>query len=1121
VVAADQLLDEVWGDEPPASGVRLVQVYVSQLRKVLGEGVILTRPPGYVLEASPDSLDLQRFEGLVAQARGAEPADAAATLQKALALWRGPPLADVAYDSFAQIEIARLQELRLSALEARIEADLRLGRHAALVGELEALVREHPDRERLCGQLMLALYRSGRQAAALETYQQARRVLVEELAIEPGRELRELEKAILQQDPSLDFVSPSEETAEAPEIARGAFVGRDAELEELLEGFSDAVAGRGRLFLLVGEPGIGKSRLAEEVIRHARAHRAEVLVGRCWEGGGAPAYWPWVQSIREYVRHADAGALRSQLGAGAADVAQIVPELREILPDVPERLSVESESARFRLFDSTAAFLRSAAAECPLVVVLDDLHAADEPSLLLLRLMAAGLGTSRILVVGTFRDVDPTVREPLASTLAELAREQVTRRLQLTGLAEEDVGRFIELNTGTTPGSELVAAIHEETEGNPLFVGEVVRLLAAEGHLADIDSRTLLTLGIPQGVREVIGRRLRRLSEECTHVLNLASVLGREFRLDVLKRLSELPADRLLEVLDEAVAARLVSDVPGSLGRLRFAHALIRDTLYDELTTPRRVQLHRRVGEVLEDFYSQEDELHLAELAHHFFQAAPGGDVERAVDYARRAGEQAVRLLAFEEAARLYGLALEALELTQPVDAALRGELLLGLGEAQARAGDEPAAAQTFLRAAEIARSAGLPEQLARAALGYGGRFVWVVAGIDDDVVPLLEQALAALGEKDNSLRVRVLARLSGALRDQLEPERRARLSAEAVEMARRLGDSSALAYALDGRYSAIWGPETVEERIPIVDEILRLADETGDRERAIQGRFYRTVALLELGETSTVYEELGVMERLADELRQPAQRWYVSVLRTILALFEGRFEEARALVTKTHELAPGRADRRINVHLQTFLLHREQGRVEEVIEETERFVKEMPTIDVLRCFVADLYGELGRKAEARAILSSFAETDFGVRVDNDKLAGWCLLVEVCAALGDSAYAWRLYELLLPHADRNAVSHPAYAAGSVSRYVGLLASTLSHWEDAERHFEDALAANQRMGARPWLAHTQEDYARMLLERNAHGDREKAQDLLDAALATYRELGMDGPLAKAAAVAARS
>ena len=313
VVSTERLIDELWGESPPRTVAKSIQVYVSRLRKQLGEGRLVTRTPGYVLHVEPSELDVARFERLVADAQGSDPKTASDRLREALALWRGPPLADLAYEHFAQAPIGRLQELYLAALEQRIDVDLELGRHTELVGELDALVSEQPLRERLRGQLMLALYRSGRQADALESYADARRTLVEELGIEPGRELRELQQAILRQDPVLDR-SPGGE--EAPEPSRGVFVGRERELAELLGALEDALAGRGRLVLVAGEPGIGKSRLADELIRRARARGARVLVGRCWEAGGAPAYWPWVQSLRAYVRETEPEALRAQLGGG-------------------------------------------------------------------------------------------------------------------------------------------------------------------------------------------------------------------------------------------------------------------------------------------------------------------------------------------------------------------------------------------------------------------------------------------------------------------------------------------------------------------------------------------------------------------------------------------------------------------------------------------------------------------------------------------------------------------------------------------------------------------------------------------------------------------------------------
>ena len=705
-LSSDRLIDELWGERPPATAAKTVQVYISRLRKTLTDeadeasaGVVVTREHGYELAVDPDRLDAHRFEALVAEGRTAlaagRPGRAAEVLEQSLSLWRGPPLADLAYERFAQREIARLDDLRVAASEQLIEAKLALGAHAEVLGELEALIGEHPFRERLRGQLMLALYRCERQADALQAFQDARRVLVEELGIEPGDHLRELERAILAQDPELQLVAAQEPAAadRVVESPRSALVGRERELAELVEGLDDAVAGRGRLFLLVGEPGIGKSRLAEELIAHARAREARILVGRCWEAGGAPAYWPWVQSLRSYVRDTDADTLRSQLREGAADVAQLLPELRDLLPDLAPARPLESEGARFRLFDSMTAFLKSAAAARPLVLVLDDLHAADEPSLLLLQFVARELGDSRLLIVGAYRDVDPTPADPLTATLTELAREPVTRQLALAGLGEEDVVHFIELAAPGRPGAELAPAVHAETEGNPLFVGEIVRLLAEENRLED---PVTAPLAIPQSVREVIGRRLRNLSDACNRLLTLASVLGREFDLDALASVSGLSPGEILELLDEAMETRVVSEVPGAIGRMRFAHALIRDTAYHGLTRSGRVQLHREVGEALEALYAPDLDPHLPELAHHYFESAAGGNGQKAVDYARRAGSLAIDLLAYEEAVRLYEMALEALGLDGAASAQLRCELLLDLGEAQSRAGDDPGRSRPF-----------------------------------------------------------------------------------------------------------------------------------------------------------------------------------------------------------------------------------------------------------------------------------------------------------------------------------------------------------------------------------------------------------------------------------------
>jgi tetratricopeptide (TPR) repeat protein len=813
-----------------------------------------------------------------------------------------------------------------------------------------------------------------------------------------------------------------------------------------------------------------------------------------------------VQSLRGYVKENDPDTLRSQLGSGVADVAQLIPELRALFPDVPEPPPLESEGARFRLFDAAVEFLRNASGSRPIVLFLDDLHAADAPSLLLLQFLARELGSMRMLLLAAFRDVDPIPGKPLNTMLAEVAREPVTRRLSLEGLSEQDVGQYVELTASEIASAELIAALHEETEGNPLFVGETVRLLALEG-LAD--RSTGARIAIPQSVRDVIARRLTHLSEECNRVLVLASVLGREFALAALAGVSEVSGDELLELLDEAMSARLVSDVPGGPGRLRFAHVLIRDTLYEGLTTARRVRFHRQAVGGLEALYGDEPGPHLAELAHH---AIAGSDFDKGLDYTRRAGDHALALLAYEEAARLCQSALEVLELSDPSDARTRCELLLSLGEAEIRAGDSSVAKERFLEAAGIARRLGLSAELARAAAGYGGRIIFARAGDDHRLVPLLEEGLAALGKEDVELRVRLLARLAGALRDERTRDRRDALSGEAVELARQTGNPIALAHALDGRAHAIVAPDTVAECLALGTELCEVADLIGDRERLIAGHVIRVFSQLLAGDVHAAERDIATASRTAEELRQPAHLWLARSVQAMLALATGRLEDADVLIAQ----AFAHGERALpdvaipHYRLQRYTVCDFRGGLEEVEPAMRDLVAEFPARPVFRCALVHLHARLGRLPEARQALEDMARDDAAaLPFDQEWLYGMSLLGEASALVGDADSAAVLYRLLLPWRAMNAVDVGEGFRGAVARYLGILAAMLGRTDDAQRHFEDALATNAAMGVRPWLAHTQQDYARMLFSRGAPGDRERSQGLLDAALAIYRDLGMEG------------
>jgi DNA-binding SARP family transcriptional activator len=802
LVATERLVDELWGERAPKAAVKTIQVYVSRLRKVLGAETIVTRHPGYVLRLDPARIDLHRFERLAAEGGRALAAGDAETagrqLSEALSLWRGAPLSDFVYEPFAQAHTARLEELRLAALEDRIEADLRCGRSVELVGELQSLAARHPLRERLRAQLMLALYRSGRQAEALDVFSDTRTALVEELGVEPSRALQQLQRSILTQDPTLERPLP-QTTPRAP----GFFVGREAELAALLSALDEARGGRGTIFLLSGEPGIGKSRLADEVAAHATERGVAVLRGRCWEAGGAPAFWPWTQPLAGYVRGADPEELRKLLGRGASELATLLPELRDIVGDVPPTAIRDPDALRFRQFDAVAGFLRALAArERPLLLVLDDLHAADEPSLLLLQFLARTIADGRVMVIGAYRDTERSVAapaRPLDRLLGDLLGEPTVTQIALAGLRPAGVRDYVELSGGGEPPDGVVEAIHARTAGNPLFVAETVRLLVAEGRLERTDAERI----IPGGVREAIASRLRQLPAEVRTALGVASVLGNEFDPDLVERAA--PADETAAALDHAIGARLVTAAAGAPGLLRFSHGLVRDVLYDALPAPRRRQLHRRFAEELERRRAVDPGPYLAKLAHHFLEA---GSIQEGAGYATLAAERAASQLAYEEAARLYGIALDALERAGAPDEGRLCDLLLALGEARARGGDEAGAKESFLRAAEIARRAGMAERLGRAALGYGGRWVWTVMRGDPHIIPLLEEALEALPRVDSALRARLLARLAGGpLKAQGDASRARRfaLTREAVQTARRLDDPAVLAWALDGRKVAIW----------------------------------------------------------------------------------------------------------------------------------------------------------------------------------------------------------------------------------------------------------------------------------------------------------------------------
>jgi AAA ATPase domain len=915
-----------------------------------------------------------------------------------------------------------------------------------------------------------------------------------------------------------------EEGVELRLAERGSgLVGRDRELEDLRAAMTLAVGGAGRLVLIGGEPGIGKSRLADELAGQARETGHTVLWGRGWEDAGAPPYWPWVQILRSYVRGSDPEDVRHLLGSRAPDVAQMLPDLRDLFPEVEVRPGSESDSARFQLFDSTATFLRNAAAARPMLVVLDDLQAADEPSILFLRFLASQITDMQLLVLGTYRDVALTPEHPLTAALVAVAREPATRLMTLSGLDLASLSDFIGDETGLMPDARAVAAVWRETKGNPLFVREAVRLLSAEGRLDSAAELPSLRIEVPAGVREVIARRIGHLSEETKHALVLGAVLGPEFSLDLLRAIDDGGSDDIAEDVAAAAASGLLTPITGTTGRVRFSHDLVRETLYDDLPPGRRAELHRRIADVLEEKEAAAPEQHLAELAFHFFEAARGDAAvaNKAIDYATRAGEQATAALAYEEAARYYRMGLSLLDSIGEAHDEQRTDLLLSLGDAQTRAGD-PTSRETFLEAADIARRIGAPSQLARAALGIGGRLVWARAGNDEKLIPALQDALVMLGGGDDRLRVRLLARLACALRS--SPEHRDQsgaLSRQAVELARRVDDPAVLSYALCGQYWATWWPENPEVRLPLAEEMLEVATAAGDAERMADAQIMMYLSRIDLGRMSEARRWLQGVARIAESAGglTPWQRWLGLAPVSEVALVEGDYARAAELLNREAVYGFPAATSRDPVSawsMQSFLLAREQGDVARVEEQVRSSIDEFPWYPCHRAALALLLIDLDRADEARVVFDDLAEGEFGALYrDSEWLFGMAQASEACALLDAKDEAAILYAQLRPFAGSHAIAHAEGSMGATDRYLGLLAETMGLLDEAVGHLEAGLRFNEQMGARPWAAHTQIDLARVLQARGTPDDVKRAGDLRRSAMATAKALGM---LALEAAVA---
>jgi DNA-binding SARP family transcriptional activator len=716
-VSVEHLVDELWGDDPPAQAIGSLQAYVSHLRRLLEPAraaraparVLVSQPPGYRVVVSPDDLDAARFEALATRGRRlleVDEADRAGdALGRALGLWRGDVLADFPDAPFARAERARLDELRLGALEDRIAADLARRRHAAIVAELDQLVAAHPYRESLRGLQMLALYRCGRQAEALRAYHETRRLLSKELGIDPSPRLDSLHQQILGHAPELDEApamrtDPVEEVraepaGPAPDPER-TLVGRAEHLNSLELALGAAVAGRGRLVLLAGEPGVGKTRLAEELAR--RANGVTVAWGRCDEEPGAPPFWPWTQVLNRLLAEIPADQRPALLAPYLPELGAILtePTGAQVAPALPV---VDVEVVRFRLCRAVTGLLRRLAADRPLLVVIDDAQWADVGSLRLLPVLAGDLGTTRILVVATYRNPDVPGEAAVAATQAALARLPTVDRITLGDLSRVDVRRLMAARLGADPDDRLVRTVHDRSAGNPFFVVELVRLLGSRRRLAAVERAAAGE--VPVGVRDVLRRRLARLPEQTQAILLVAAVVGREFDLDAVRDVSGLDDEAALDAVEAALLSGMVVD-DTTVGRFRFAHALVREAIYHEVSRVRRARLHARVAEALAGRSGMTDR-----AAVHWWLAAPVVGTRKVLPHLLAGADHARSILAHEEAEQHLRHALEVLAVEPQSTERTRSELdvhmRLGALFAQLHGAQSVAGRAAVTRARELA----------------------------------------------------------------------------------------------------------------------------------------------------------------------------------------------------------------------------------------------------------------------------------------------------------------------------------------------------------------------------------------------------------------------------------
>ena len=1112
VVPTDRVIDDLWAGEPPASAANTLQSYVSNLRKALGGSapVIERIGDGYRINTEAADLTTARFEQLVEAAlRATEPLEERVDrFDAALALWDGPALGDLADEAWAKGEAVRLDELRLAAVEERFRVLLELGRHASIVGELAAAVDAHPLRERLAEQLVLALYRCGRQPEALQAYESTREHLAEELGLDPSPDLVRLAEAVAGRDPSLDLAThvPSAPDRPDPVVAPGlggsfvrvpvtpgpldlppavterrartAFVGRDRQLDALDQAWEAVRAGGRRLVTLSGESGMGKTRLAQVFCQRAHAAGTHVLWGRC-TAENLVAYQPAAEGLRTALRAVNPDILSA--------IVDPRPALRILLPsdDQAELVDAPTDASRYDLYEALAEVLGDVASSAPIIWVVDDVQWADRSTLTLIEHLIRQEQTGRLLILATVRRPAGRSTADLDRLLADLRRDDRLDQIEVGGMSSDDVAELL-ASRGIADATELAGPLRDRTGGNPFFLES---LAEQGGRVPDLNARDL-----PDSVRDLIDQRVDALDPDVARVLTAAAIIGMRVDLELLGAATGRDLDALLDVIDEAVAAALLAE-DEDIGWVTFPHALVRQALIARTTRNREAQLHLQVADALERRAGPDRDIAVAQ---HLVSAGRLCPPLRAGEAAARAARSALARFSDDEARTWARRATEAVALLDG-DAAwqLTADARLLESEADRRLGEVKDAQTALDLVIGQARSRGDARVLARAAqerclaiAGVGFAF----GTVDVDLLELLDEALRLVPDDRPSDRTSLLAWSSVARNSTEEKPRQRELAALAVAGAREQPDRpDLLALSLLAERLAHATPDGLEHRLLIGPEMGAAAADAGWSDLIVVGMVLDVVDLLESGDAHGARSRIEDLESYIVPFGRPLYDAYHLFLAAAVAQMEGRHAEAEVLSAKANELGEtSHADNARHARAgQLFVLARDLGTVGDLMPLTGAMVEEYPTMAVWLTGHATACAAAGDLDAARAACAQVFATGGLEAADSTWSTSLAQLAEVCWMIGEADWCAELARRLAPVADHMAVTGMgAVCLGSLQRGYALALEGAGDLEGAITAIERAIEVSQDQGIDLWLARSLAERSIFLERRGAPGDAQQ-------------------------------